>query len=781
MNMLSFLPDALKQRILDEIVGVLVQQAERHGGDRFAAIISRLSSQSALKKDFDTAMKSAIERFQSEYANEDEDLVDAILTDKGFWQSKVVQEALMTLIHRPGARLVDRQAVVSQHFADVLSQRRNRPRVDKAVNYFLACIVEELWTLPGAGELRSIYNLQFQRIANEAAKKQIALLEEQLAATTQLDEHIREALLQLAAIFEKQATLSSSLPLLLPDARPYENLPQPDYIHFIGRQEELNWLRQRLSPNERAWQFVLTGIGGIGKSALALAIAHEHREHYVESPPPERFECIIWVSAKEEILSVFGRERATLPGHVFRTLEDIYTTIAQTLQREDITRAIPEEQDYLVQKALKVQRVLLIVDNLENVQDERVKTFLRNLPPPTKCIITSREWLDVADILKLSGLPVLEAKSMLEAEIALRSVAVTDEEQKLLVERTFGLPLPMKLSVARLASGETFDQVMRWLGDVTGDLPEYCVKEQMEMAHQRNSGAWKLLLACSLGEKEAGISRDALGYIADLSLLDRDDGLTLLQRLSLLNVSRPNRFWMLPFVQGCAFAELAKAEFSEQLVEHWLTWLLNFTQRYGNNLSLQSENVLIVGTEYAHIKYAIQWCRQQGNWAVLLQLAEKLWCYPYIIGLFTELEEILDAARCACLELQDERWEGRFIRRRGLLSWARGQYTEELLGYLDTAEAIARRYNDEIELGFVSNLRWDILFHQGKLQEAEALSKAALEIGERLDDFELKILSAEQLSELETSRRNFAQAFIWLDLSGASTKLTNISRDGDPR
>ncbi len=78
----------------------------------------------------------------------------------------------------------------------------------------------------------------------------------------------------------------------------------------------------------------------------------------------------------------------SLSGLTFRTLEDIYTTIAQTLEREDITRALLlEEQDRLVQKALSAQRTLVIVDNLENVSDERVRAFLYHLPGLTKSII----------------------------------------------------------------------------------------------------------------------------------------------------------------------------------------------------------------------------------------------------------------------------------------------------------------------------------------------------------------------------------------------------------
>ena len=66
MNILSLLPDEVRQRLLDSVVGVLVQQAERHGGDKLAATISCLSSQAAFNEAFKSAMTSAVERFLAE-------------------------------------------------------------------------------------------------------------------------------------------------------------------------------------------------------------------------------------------------------------------------------------------------------------------------------------------------------------------------------------------------------------------------------------------------------------------------------------------------------------------------------------------------------------------------------------------------------------------------------------------------------------------------------------------------------------------------------------------
>lgn len=758
------LPEDLKERLRNGVVEFLAHQAEKlPGGNKMAKAIRQLSTEAAFYNAFDKATIKGIEQFRVNYMVQDEDLVEAITTDRTFWQSRTVQQALIELIHHPGSWLVNEQEMITQHFADVLPKRISRERVDRAVNFLLGCILEELWTLPGVNEIRAIYSLQFQKHGTDLARQQVKLLEAQLEAQLQLSADVRQALLQLATTLE-QHLLAAALPQpALSDALPYHNLFQPDYTHFVGRQKELDELRRRLLPQDRVWQIVITGIGGVGKSALALAIAHDYRERYQELPPEERFDAIIWVTAKEEILTIQGREKSSLPSMIFHTLEDIYTTIADTLRREDITRAIPEEQHHLVQKALSAQRTLLIVDNLENVTDENVKTFLYKLPVSTKCIITSREWIEMAIELKLSGLSADEAKKMIIENATTRGITISEMEQQRLFERTAGLPLPIKLSIARMASGETFDQVLRWLGDATGNLPEYCVKGQIDIAHQRNPDAWKLLLACSLFDEDAGASRHALGSIANLSLADRDDGLTLLQRLSLINPEESDRFWLLPMVRGHAGAELVRAAFYEEMVEQWLAWLLEFTQNYGTNLNLHVEGVGLVDAEYPNMLIAIRWCLEHQRWETLLVLAKRTWFYFYLVGRFGELLELLEAAVQSARALGDEQREAHFLRRLGRLFSVQGQYDRALTECLDRAEEIARRLNDEIELGRIEHARSAILSNQGNLLEAEQMATVILEIGERLKDLELKALAAYRLAEFEAVRLHFDEALAWLD------------------
>lgn len=41
------------------------------------------------------------------------------------------------------------------------------------------------------------------------------------------------------------------------------NLPQPDYINFVGRKDELERLKNLLHPQDRVWTVVIDGIGGL--------------------------------------------------------------------------------------------------------------------------------------------------------------------------------------------------------------------------------------------------------------------------------------------------------------------------------------------------------------------------------------------------------------------------------------------------------------------------------------------------------------------------------------
>jgi tetratricopeptide (TPR) repeat protein len=761
----SFIPASLKEKLADSLVELLAGSAERLGGDQgdqIAGKIRRYSSRGQLLQSIDRALEAGIGRFIAEYTCQDEDLVDAIQGDELFWQSEVVQDALVKLVSRPGAWLGEERETMLRHFGAVLPQQIDRERVDKAVSFLLRCIAEELWSLPGAREIREAYSIQFQEISAEAQIEQVALARRQLQATTHMSADLQRALLQLIGLVEHKVLAAPAPAAVLVSPRPYHNLPQPIYTQFIGRDEELAWLRQRLSPADRAWQIAVTGIGGVGKSALALAIAHEYRERYNELEPEERFEAIVWVSAKEEVLTAFGRERANVPEQVLHALEDVYTAIARVLEREDITRAEPDEQNALVEKALKRQRVLLIMDNLESVKDDRIKAFLRNLPPPTKAIITSRESLDVADVKPLTGLRWEEAEALIEEECRVREVALTSQQRKRIFELTSGLPLPIKLGIARMIGGESFALVDRWLGDAVGELPEYCVKGQIDLVREREPNAWTMLFASALFDRDVGVSRVALGEIADLSLVDRDRSLAHLQRLFLVNRRDSDRFWVLPIVQRLVSARLSQHSESQIVVENWLQWLAGFAHMHGPYVEKDVEQFQAVGMEYPNLRTAIEWCCDHQHPDLLVKLCEGAVPYAYLQGLYTELLEMSEVWLQAADAATDQRAVGHAHLQLGRVYRIWNQ-VEEAEQHLDRAETLLTLEGSEAALIETWATRSQILNQKGQFAEAEALAQRMFEVGERCGNSDYLVLAAYRFEAIARNRGDMRQAFHWID------------------
>ncbi|PSB54109.1 hypothetical protein C7B67_00100 [filamentous cyanobacterium Phorm 6] len=332
------------------------------------------------------------------------------------------------------------------------------------------------------------------------------------------------------------------------------NLPQPDYGLFIGREQEVNKILEKLRPYPHSQNSVITvdGIGGIGKSALALEIAHCFRRNYAQLSTEERFEAIIWTSAKRTVLradrGIVSRRQ------VLQTLDDICKTITITLGIEIPIRTQPKEMVELVCRQLTKQRTLLIVDNLETVDDEAVMELLQDLlPAPTKAIVTTRHRIDVAYPVRLRGMPWEDAERLIEQESHKKEVSISNENKRKIYDRTGGVPLAIVWTIAKIGFGASVDNVLARLGSRKGDIARFCFEETVEKIKDKD--AYKVLLALALCKGNA--NREALGEIAGFGEdeVSRDEGLEYLQILSLVN-KEGNNFSLLPLTKEYAIQEL---------------------------------------------------------------------------------------------------------------------------------------------------------------------------------------------------------------------------------
>jgi LuxR family glucitol operon transcriptional activator len=691
-DILDLIPKSLQQQALDALVDLVSGQAKKLLGEQASNKIKKLKSDASFAQAFREGLCRAAERFVQEYEQEDEDLVAAIAADESFFQNEQVQKALLTIIKKPGTYLVDERETVLRSFKTVLPGRKNRQRVDRAVTAFLKCLAEEMWTLP---ELQPIYSLQFQRMTAEATRQQVKLQAAQLQATIGLSVDIREALMQLTDTMGQQKLLSSPDALALPaPPKVYHNLPQPDYGTFIGREEELAQVHCILRPYPHSQHALVTidGIGGIGKSALALEVVHRYLRDYDRLSSEERFEAIIWTSAKSSVLTADGiapRQQIT------RTLDDIYATIAVTLEREGITRARPEEQDELVTKALTRQRTLLIVDNLETVDDERVNAFLRELPAPTKAIVTTRHRLDVAYPVRLKGMPKADGLALIAQECEKKGMTLTEAEAGNLYDRTGGVPLAIVWSVAQMGYGYSPEAVLRRLGDAKGDIARYCFEGVVDRI--RGNMAHRLLMALSVFATDA--SREALGYVADLAELDRDDGLAELDKLSLLN-RQAGRFSLLPLTRSYLASELERMpQFDQSAFERMLTYYKQLVAPppevqvgipYWDGL-LNRAGEQSLEQESSNLTHVIRRALDQGRYAPSLDLFLYIVHFLYRWGLWDERLRLSREMCQAAHKLGDSAEAWLWIDAIGSVLHQRQQFSESIHA-LKTGKALAHQF-----------------------------------------------------------------------------------------
>ena len=66
------------------------------------------------------------------------------------------------------------------------------------------------------------------------------------------------------------------------------SLPRRPY--FVGREEEIKSILESLQPNSRTFIIGIEGVGGMGKSTLAIEISYRCIEN-------DLFESVIWISA----------------------------------------------------------------------------------------------------------------------------------------------------------------------------------------------------------------------------------------------------------------------------------------------------------------------------------------------------------------------------------------------------------------------------------------------------------------------------------------------------
>lgn len=226
------------------------------------------------------------------------------------------------------------------------------------------------------------------------------------------------------------------------------HLPPPEYTHLFGidgPRDELTALLRR--PGGPAF-ISIEGLGGIGKTALARAVAFALAQG-------GDFDGIAWVSARQTWLNDAGAIVAapdpatTLADVVGRLTTQLgFTELAGLSAADKLDRLLP---------FLKSDRDLIVIDNLESVSDvELLLPALLPLAQPARFLLTSRQSLSgypAVTRFPVRPLSLAGSQALVESELSRRGRPTTlaASDVAALHEVVGGMPLALKLVAAQMS------------------------------------------------------------------------------------------------------------------------------------------------------------------------------------------------------------------------------------------------------------------------------------------------------------------------------------------
>lgn len=577
---------------------------------------------------------------------------------------------------------------------------------------------------------------------------------------------------------------------------PHNNLSLPR-SPLIGRDHEVATVQQLLLQ-EQVGLLTLTGPGGIGKTRLALQVAANLLDHFVDG--------VYFVS-----LAPISDPKL------------VGAAIAQTLGlREAAGHSLAET----LQAYLKDRQLLLVLDNFEQVVAAAALVGdLLNTCRHLKTLVTSRTTLHLygeqefpvpplalpildfrfgildsdasttdqskiknpkskIDAASLSGYAAIDLfcqrASAAKPDFALTASNVADVAKICL--RLDGLPLAIELAAARiklfspsallthlqqrlpLLTGGPHDQPARqrtlrddiaWSYDLLAPAEQTLFRRLAVFV-----GGFTLEAAQAVGDTEDDLGFAVLDGVA--ALVDYN----LLKRLETSN-GEP-RFGMLETILGYGLEQLAASGELETLRRCHAEYYLSLAEEGNRKRQRGEQEVWLprIECEQSNWRTALAWSRSAGNVEQELRLAGALWYFWLYYGYLNEGRHYLDELLLRSGGLGSQQARANVFEGAGALAYVQGDY-QTARSRLEESLALARAFGDKrLIANVLVHLGWVTIF-QGDDALAAVQLEESLTIARELDDKFSIAIGLYALGDLTSERGEYEQACCFFEQSRA--------------
>jgi predicted ATPase/DNA-binding SARP family transcriptional activator len=417
--------------------------------------------------------------------------------------------------------------------------------------------------------------------------------------------------------------------------RPLHNLP-PAVTPLIGRNAEVAELLRLLAGPSRL--LTISGVGGIGKTRLALAAARQ-------------------VAADQKRLFLHGVVFVALAG--VDTTAQMTMTIAQAL---GLTLQGNEPPAAQVLTHLCDKELLLLLDNVEQLLNAQTLALLVQVleqAPEVKLLITSRtrvglhteqlywlQGLSVPTVQEAFTLTPTAATAFSALHLWLATVRRHQPDYQLTAadlpalitigQQVQGLPLALELAAAwhsDLSPAAIAAELADNLDLLTSNAPDLPQRQRSLRAVFQTS--WRLLTPT----EQRVFPRLAVfrgGFTAELALAVADAGPALLQALvdkSLVSRSATGRYQLHELIRQFAAEQLAATgQLHTSQCRHATALLAMIRQLDAPSRYLGARpGLAAISTEYENVHAALHWCFAQGEGFLGLELVAALRDFWYIV------------------------------------------------------------------------------------------------------------------------------------------------------
>lgn len=536
---------------------------------------------------------------------------------------------------------------------------------------------------------------------------------EPLPETTELYQQIRSRRFQRAKQRAKPTLLSNNLPALA--------------TSFIGREQELTQIKEKLdAPHIRL--LTLHGLGGVGKTRLALQVAQQNLELFQDG---------VWYVDLVGLSSQQG----------------VVYALAQTLMVS--LQGIQSPKQQLIE-AIKGKKMLLVFDNFEHLLDQAsLLSELLSQAPQIKLLVTSREVLQLKEewVYEVKGLGYpehlfQENSSLLNngrssaiqlfmqrARQVHQGFDLTTQHPSVvrICQLVEGMPLAIELATAwvRMLSCEQIaTEIQRNLDFLTSTQQNRHDRHRSIRATFAYS--WQLLSTAeqtalkNLSVFPSSFTTQAAEAVADVPLYV----LFSLHNKSLIQTHSNGRYRLHELLrQFIAEKQTDPEPTLEKLTDYYTTFLSECeSDLFGGK---QTETIQQIKQEIKNVYQAWHWGVGNGRFEALNQAFHSLYNYHAMQSLYAQGEQLFHYT-LSYLPPEQTNPSANHLRVR--LMARRGEYLY-MLSELSQAEtqlkhalSLAQQLQMEEEIEMICQILGVVAYLQGEYEPAKVLLSKALEM-----------------------------------------------------